>query len=288
MHGNHRMKNILIDTNIALDFLLYRFGYKTSSEIVSLIKDEILTGWFSAHSIDTLHYVLRKKYGREETKELLKQFLNGFVILPTRNSSIDFNSSIIDFEDSIVENGAHQFKLDAIVTRNKKDFENSRVPAFTPEEFLESISPESQHSTASNLKVPFLDLKAQFKDIYNEVDDEITNVISNTSFVLGKSVTEFEKNFAEAHNVKHCVGVSSGTDGNHMVLWSLGIGPGDEVIIPANTFIATAWGATLCGAKPVFVDCEQDSYNIDPKKVEAAITHQYKSYSSSSFVWSAC
>ena len=141
---------------------------------------------------------------------------------------------------------------------------------------MESISPKSQHSTASNLKVPFLDLKAQFKDIYNEVDDEITKVISNTSFVLGKSVTDFEKNFAEAHNVKHCIGVSSGTDGNHIALWSLGIGPGDEVIIPANTFIATAWGATLCGAKPVFVDCEEDSYNIDPKKVEAAITPNTK------------
>lgn len=57
-----------------------------------------------------------------------------------------------------------------------------------------------------------------------------------------------------------------------MVLWALGIGPGDEVIIPANTFIATAWGATLCGARPVFVDCERDSYNIDPRKVEQAIT----------------
>jgi dTDP-4-amino-4,6-dideoxygalactose transaminase len=61
-----------------------------------------------------------------------------------------------------------------------------------------------------------------------------------------------------------------------MVLWALGLGPGDEVIMPANTFIATAWGATLCGATPVFVDCEEDSYNIDPKKVEARITPKTK------------
>ena len=58
--------------------------------------------------------------------------------------------------------------------------------------------------------------------------------------------------------------MSAGTDGNHIVLWALGFGPGDEVIIPANTFIATAWGATLNGAKPVFVDWHRESYNIDP------------------------
>ena len=78
------------------------------------------------------------------------------------------------------------------------------------------------------------------------------------------------------HGVQYCYAVSSGTDGNHMVLWALGLGPGDEVIMPANTFIATAWGATLCGATPVFVDCEADSYNIDPKKVEAKITPKTK------------
>jgi len=100
--------------------------------------------------------------------------------------------------------------------------------------------------------------------------------LDNTSFVMGKSVAEFEKNFAETHSTKYCYGVSSGTDGNHLVLWALGIGPGDEVIIPANTFIATAWGATLCGAKPVFVDCHPESYNIDPSKIVATITPKTK------------
>jgi dTDP-4-amino-4,6-dideoxygalactose transaminase len=126
------------------------------------------------------------------------------------------------------------------------------------------------------MQVPFLDLKAQYKSIKEEVNPAIQNVIENSAFVLGKSVSDFEKNFAQIHNVKHCVGVSSGTDGNHIALWALGIGPGDEVIIPANTFIATAWGATLCGAKPVFVDCEADSYNVDPQKVEEAITNKTK------------
>lgn len=122
------------------------------------------------------------------------------------------------------------------------------------------------------MEVPFLDLKANYYSVKNEITGAINDVLENTAYILGQKVSSFEKIFAEIHNVKHCIGVSSGTDGNHIVLWALGIGPGDEVIIPANTFIATAWGATLCGARPVFVDCEPDSYNICPKKVEGAIT----------------
>ena len=126
------------------------------------------------------------------------------------------------------------------------------------------------------MNIPFLDLKANYKSIKPEVDSAIQNVLDNTAYILGASVQNFEKDFAVAQNVKYCLGTSSGTDANHLVLWGLGIGAGDEVIIPANTFIATAWGATLCGATPVFVDCHPESYNIDPAKVEAAITSKTK------------
>ena len=126
------------------------------------------------------------------------------------------------------------------------------------------------------MKVPFLDLKIQYQSIKNQIDPAIQNVIDNTAFILGKAVSDFEEKFASEHQVKHCLGTSSGTDANHIALWSLGIKNDDEIIIPANTFIATAWGATLCGAKPVFVDCHPESYNIDPSKVEAAITKKTK------------
>lgn len=126
------------------------------------------------------------------------------------------------------------------------------------------------------MQVPFLDLKIQYQSIKKDIDLAIQNVIDNTAFILGKAVSDFEERFAIEHQVKHCLGTSSGTDGNHMVLWSLGIHAGDEVIIPANTFIATAWGATLCGAKPVFVDCHPESYDIDPSKIEASITKKTK------------
>lgn len=126
------------------------------------------------------------------------------------------------------------------------------------------------------MNIPFLDLKANYNSVKSEVDSAIQNVLDNTAYILGASVQNFEKDFAAAQQVKYCLGTSSGTDANHLVLWGLGIGAGDEVIIPANTFIATAWGATLCGATPVFVDCHPESYNIDPAKVEAAITSKTK------------
>ncbi|HQF43390.1 MAG TPA: DegT/DnrJ/EryC1/StrS family aminotransferase, partial [Ignavibacteriaceae bacterium] len=126
------------------------------------------------------------------------------------------------------------------------------------------------------MNVPFLDLKANYNSVKAEVNTAIQNVLDNTAYILGASVQNFEKDFAAAQQVKYCLGTSSGTDANHLVLWGLGIGPGDEVIMPANTFIATAWGATLCGATPVFVDCHPESYNIDVSKVEEKITLKTK------------
>ncbi|MGE5429461.1 MAG: DegT/DnrJ/EryC1/StrS family aminotransferase [Syntrophomonadaceae bacterium] len=122
------------------------------------------------------------------------------------------------------------------------------------------------------MEVPFQDLKSQYKSIKEEVNSAIQEVLDNSAFILGKSVAEFEKEFARAQNVKHCIGLSSGTDGNHAVLWALGIKEGDEVLIPVNTFIATAWGAVLNGAKPVFVDCDASNANIAVPLIEQAIT----------------
>ncbi|MBK9332830.1 MAG: DegT/DnrJ/EryC1/StrS family aminotransferase [Ignavibacteria bacterium] len=126
------------------------------------------------------------------------------------------------------------------------------------------------------MQVPFTDLKSQNNVIREEALSTIADIIDNSSFILGKAVTDFETAFAKAHEVKHCIAVSSGTDANHLALWAHGIKAGDEVIMPANTFIATAWGATLCGAKPVFADCHEKSYNIDPEKIEEKITENTK------------
>ena len=126
------------------------------------------------------------------------------------------------------------------------------------------------------MNIPFIDLKKQNDTVREDILKSIENIIDSSSFILGKNVAGFENDFAAAHEAKFCIGLSSGTDGNHLALWSLGIKAGDEVILPANTFIATAWGAILCGAKPVFADCEKDSYNLDPDEIEKKITPNTK------------
>lgn len=122
------------------------------------------------------------------------------------------------------------------------------------------------------MNVPFLDLKAQMASIRDEVMAEIEDVLQNTSFILGRQVSEFEAEFAKFCGCSHAVGVASGLDALRLALRALGIGPEDQVITAANTFIATALAVSSVGAKPVLVDVDARSFNVDPERIEEAIT----------------
>jgi dTDP-4-amino-4,6-dideoxygalactose transaminase len=126
------------------------------------------------------------------------------------------------------------------------------------------------------MQVPFADLKAQYHAIRQEIDSAMAAVIAESAFIGGKYAGVFEEAFAAFCGVKYCVGVGNGTDALHIALRSLGVGPGDEVITAANTFIATAEAITMTGARVVFVDCDPATYNIDVRKVPAAITPRTK------------
>jgi dTDP-4-amino-4,6-dideoxygalactose transaminase len=127
-------------------------------------------------------------------------------------------------------------------------------------------------SNTSACHIPFIDLSLQHAEIEGEVADAFENVISAGAFVLGPDVAEFECEFAEYCGVAHCVGVANGTDAIELSLRALGVGPGDEVIIPANTFIATAGGVMRAGATPALVDCDPRYFTIDVEQIEARIT----------------
>jgi len=126
------------------------------------------------------------------------------------------------------------------------------------------------------MKIPFVDLKAQYFSIKEEIDQAISNVIQDSAFIGGKYAKVFEKSFADYVGVKNCVGVGNGTDALCIVLKALGISDGDKVITVANTFIATSEAITMTGAKVVFVDCNEETYNIDVDKLEQAITGKTK------------
>jgi len=124
-------------------------------------------------------------------------------------------------------------------------------------------------------KIGCLDLKGQHEQIKKEVFEAFEKVYEKTAFSGGPFVEAFEKEYAQYIGTNYAIGVSNGTTALHLAMLALGISQGDEVIIPANTFIATAWGVSHAGAKPVFVDCDH-TWNIDPNKIEAAITTKTK------------
>src|SRR5207247_6224128 len=126
--------------------------------------------------------------------------------------------------------------------------------------------------TVETASIPFVDLKAQYDSIKPEVDAAIASVITQTAFIGGAFVKTFEEAFARYCGVDHCVGVANGTDALFIALKALGVGPGDEVITVANSFIATSEAIRMAGARVVFCDCDAVTYNIDVRQLEQKIT----------------
>lgn len=126
------------------------------------------------------------------------------------------------------------------------------------------------------MKINFIDLQAQYKEYKKEIDSEVLEVMSLAQFIGGEKLNLFEKNLAAYTGSKHAIGCSSGTDALLLSLMALDISAGDEVITSPFTFISTAEVIALLGAKPVFVDIDEESYNIDPSKIEDAITERTK------------
>src|ERR671922_2142191 len=124
--------------------------------------------------------------------------------------------------------------------------------------------------------IPFVDLKRQYFNIKPEIDAAIARVLDNGLFVLGPEVEGFEREFAGFHAAKHGVAVNTGTSALHLALLAAGVGPGDEVITVSMTFVATTAAILYCGARPVFVDVDPDTWTMDPKLIAAAITPRTK------------
>jgi dTDP-4-amino-4,6-dideoxygalactose transaminase len=124
--------------------------------------------------------------------------------------------------------------------------------------------------------IRFLDLQEQYRQIKPEIDAAIFRVLDSGQFVLGPAVAAFEERFAAYCGVKYCVALNSGTSALHLALLAAGIDPGDEVITVSMTFVATTAAILYCGARPRFVDVDPDTWTMDPRLVEAAITPQTK------------
>ncbi|NQV73041.1 DegT/DnrJ/EryC1/StrS family aminotransferase [bacterium] len=128
----------------------------------------------------------------------------------------------------------------------------------------------------NDARVPFLDLSELHAECGDQLAAATARVIASNSFILGKDVEQFESDWAGYCGVRYAVGIGNGLDALHLILRALDVGPGDEVIVPANTFIATWLAVTMCGAKPISVEPDRDTFNIDPSLVEGAVTARTK------------
>jgi dTDP-4-amino-4,6-dideoxygalactose transaminase len=253
---------ILIDTDILREFspgIRHSFSMKKFLNMMMKYANHSL--WISALSVED-----------DIAPYLLNGHRNTFTIIPLRQSTLiqAANSQTGDFESRVLIASAEEFNVDAIVSKDPSRFTEACIPVLTPQEFVEKQDTGEWDKVK---KVPFMDLKAQHPLTYNEIDNQLTDIIANTGFILGRQVEEFEDKFAKKHGADFCLGVSSGTDALHIALAALNVGPGDRVVVPVNTFIATAEAVSMAGATPVFVDCD-GYYNMDVEKLEEVLKNQ--------------
>ncbi|MFK7971527.1 MAG: DegT/DnrJ/EryC1/StrS family aminotransferase [Bacteroidia bacterium] len=126
------------------------------------------------------------------------------------------------------------------------------------------------------MQIPFVDLQAQYQSIKSEIDTAIANVIADNAFISGKYARQFEADFADWLGISHVVACANGTDAIEILLQAMGVGPGDEVIVPAASWFSTSEAVSFIGAKPVFVDVDETYYTINPDLIEAQITERTK------------
>lgn len=140
----------------------------------------------------------------------------------------------------------------------------------------ETTGPASMTNSEAVTPVPFVDLAAQQREVQGSINDALAEIFETTAFIGGHSVAEFEASYADFIGVDHCIGVGNGTDALELALRACGIGPGDEVILPANTFVATAEAVSLAGATAVPVDVDPKHLLISPRAVAEAVTERTK------------
>ncbi|EDN71222.1 DegT/DnrJ/EryC1/StrS aminotransferase [Beggiatoa sp. PS] len=263
--------NYFFDVNIVLDLLLKRQPfYPIATHIYDSLIDNGQTIFISSSSLAQIDYlvaVILKRVGIPERKPiLLEEFYRHVTIVKT--PPITHPATDADVEDTLIEAAARCLPSARIITRDRKFLLRSAI-TIAPEEFFEL---EAQPIDT----VYFLDFEGIHVELIAELDAAYDRVLASNWFILGAEVEAFETEFAAYCGTKHCIGVGNGLDALNLILHAYGIGIGDEVIVPANTYIATWLAISHTGATPVPVEPNEQTYNIDTTKIEAAITKQTK------------
>ena len=277
-------KHLILDVSALLTLWLGRPG---ASDVETLVDEIPLCDaklWVAATSLPTLEYltgVELKRLGMppEQAATTVRALMGDLFSRAGVLSSHGFEQPEVyaaarDFEDAQIAASARSLTGGDVrlVTLDSGFDTLGEIHALNPVDALAWLrAPESQDGN-----MPFVDLAAQQSDVRSDLERHIEQVLRHGKYILGPEVGELEQKLAEYVGVKHCVGVSSGTDSLLIALMALGVRPGDEVITTPFSFIATAEVIALLGAKPVFVDIDPRTFNLDPALIEPAVTPKTK------------
>lgn len=277
-------KHLVLDVNVIVDFWLGVGSEEITEQIIDLSKDGHVKLWLSASSIPTIEYVAKRSFKQrgvpaDEVTVLVAGLMNDLFQSVEILTNYGFDQKEAcqkakDFEDAQIAISTRSLKVGSfcIVTEDGIFDAPDEVPVLNPKDALIWL----QSQTQSTRSIPFIDLAAQQAIIRPQLERGMESVLRHGQYIMGPEVAELEEKLAGYVGVKHCITASSGTDTLLIALMALGIGPGDEVITSPFTFIATGEMIALAGAKPVFVDIDPRTYNIDPSLIEAAITSRTK------------
>ncbi len=277
--------DLLLDINVAVDICTKRQPFYDDSNFA--VAKCILDGgriWIYVGSVQTLEYVTRtelkliyQKAGKQvsarqlekNTRDVLKELASDKHWLASlAHEGMVFDS--VDPEDEQLIRSLSRFTTGAIKLLTRDELLCERYPdlTITPQQYLQTLS---QHKP-----IDFIDLKTQQDHIRPALEKNIHRVLHHGQYIMGPEIKQLEERLADYVGVKHCITVCDGTKALLIAMMALGIKAGDEVITTPFTFIATGEMIALLGAIPVFVDIDPRTYNIDPNKIEAAITSKTK------------
>lgn len=279
------MKHLLLDVNIIVDACILRDSSATTIAALAKAQAANVTLWVYAGSVQTLEFVLGSEIVRLNAEQGLPPVSRGAAIRTARQRLKQFATQInwlaalsgegqvfdsSDPEDSQLLAALTRFPSGTakLLTNDKPLLRTAPEHTITPSDWLKQSDESS--------KIEFIDLKTQQNAIRPQLEQNIHRVLHHGTYIMGKEVDLLEEKLAAYTGAKHCITVASGTEALLISLMALGIGAGDEVITTPFTFVATAEVIVLLGAKPVFVDIEPDTCNINASLIEAAITPKTK------------
>jgi UDP-2-acetamido-2-deoxy-ribo-hexuluronate aminotransferase len=270
--------NYILDINIIIDYFnnRRREQFPSSVETFNYCYENNANIFLSSSSLDNIAFLKIKElkeekgYSTKKSKELVSEIIN-FLInkfkIAKTPSYIDIDIDYEDIEDSQIIASAKAVNA-KVITRDKGMLKKYSNIAITPKHFLDNIDNEKN--------IDFANLNKQYFMYQSELEEAIDRVLNNSSYIMGSAVKDLEKNLQTFTGVKHAITCSSGTDALLLAMMALDIEPDDEIITTPFTFIATAETIAFLKAKPVFVDIDDKTYNIDPSKIEAKITKKTK------------